>query len=165
MLEKETRNRQFRHKPELAIFFDFIGNLSVKMEENPHTILTMTWESSHESHRINVILVTTFQEGVSDPREVFYMEEELIVLIDKVRDLINENKLTEAKEEAAQAMSKYPHDPVPHNLMGIALVRQGKQVDAMKHFRAAWALDSTYIPARENLNRFGTFSVVKTPVY
>ncbi|MPN31218.1 hypothetical protein SDC9_178692 [bioreactor metagenome] len=27
----------------------------------------------------------------------------------------------------------------------------------MKHFRAAWALDPTYIPARQNLDCYGTF--------
>ena len=28
---------------------------------------------------------------------------------------------------------------------------------AMKHFRAAWALDPAYLPARQNLDTFGTF--------
>ncbi len=27
----------------------------------------------------------------------------------------------------------------------------------MKHFRAAWALDPTYLPASHNLNTYGTF--------
>lgn len=27
----------------------------------------------------------------------------------------------------------------------------------MKHFRAAWALDPSYLPAKHNLNTYGTF--------
>lgn len=27
----------------------------------------------------------------------------------------------------------------------------------MKHFRAAWCLDSTYLPARENISNFSSF--------
>jgi lipoprotein NlpI len=55
------------------------------------------------------------------------------------------------------AMSKYPHSPQPHNLIGVLLVKEGNHAQAMKHFRAAWALDPTFIPARWNLENFGTF--------
>lgn len=55
------------------------------------------------------------------------------------------------------AMAKYPHAPEPHNLIGIVLEKQGDHPMAMKHFRAAWALDPHYLPARQNLENFGTF--------
>lgn len=54
-------------------------------------------------------------------------------------------------------MRDYPHAPHPHNLMGILLEKQGNHLSAMKHFRAAWALDPTYLPCRINLDRYGSF--------
>ena len=54
-------------------------------------------------------------------------------------------------------MKKFPHAPHPHNLIGLLLELQGDHPAAMKHFRAAWALDPAYVPARYNLDHFGTF--------
>lgn len=56
-----------------------------------------------------------------------------------------------------QAMERHPHAPQPHNLMGIILEKVGDHSTAMKHFRAAWALDPTYLPATHNLNMYGAF--------
>ena len=56
-----------------------------------------------------------------------------------------------------EAMGKFPNAPEPHNLLGIVLEKEGNHADAMKHFRAAYALDPTYIPARQNLETYGTF--------
>lgn len=56
-----------------------------------------------------------------------------------------------------EAMGKYPHAPEPHNLFGIVLEKEGDHVNAMKHFRAAYALDPTCRPARQNLELYGTF--------
>ena len=55
----------------------------------------------------------------------------------------------------AAAMAHHPDAPEPHNLMGLVLEHQGKHTSAMKHFRAALALDPTYRPARENLEKYG----------
>ena len=35
--------------------------------------------------------------------------------------------------------------------------KEGDHPGAMKHFRAAYALDPTYLPARQNLDHYGTF--------
>ena len=36
----------------------------------------------------------------------------------------------------------------------------------MKHFRAAWALDPSYVPARINMERYGSFSfTMPRPAY
>ena len=56
-----------------------------------------------------------------------------------------------------EAMAQYPHAPEPHNLIGVLLEKMGDHKLAMKHFRAAWALDPSYAPARQNLECFGTF--------
>lgn len=85
-------------------------------------------------------------------------EKELFELCDTVRKLVAQNKFIECKVPIQDAMAKYPHAPQPHNLIGIVLEMEGDHMTAMNHFRAAWALDSTYIPARFNMKRFGSFS-------
>ena len=46
-----------------------------------------------------------------------------------------------------KAMGEFSNAPQPHNLFGIVLEKEGDHVLAMKHFRAAYALDPTYTPA------------------
>ena len=79
---------------------------------------------------------------------------ELITLCNTVRELICMRKLHKSEELIRQAMAKYPHAPEPHNLMGIQLENKDDHLLAMKHFRAAWALDPTYLPARYNLEQY-----------
>ena len=83
-----------------------------------------------------------------------------------IRALVAQRHFSEAEDEAAQAMTAAPHDAQPHNLMGIIAESRNDHVQAMKHFRAAWALDPTYRPARINMERYGSFSGQMTrPVY
>ncbi|MDD3253589.1 MAG: hypothetical protein PHV18_13650 [Lachnospiraceae bacterium] len=82
---------------------------------------------------------------------------ELNALCSKVRALVGVGNYQVCTSMIVSAMSKYPHAPQPHNLFGVLLEKQGDHVTAMKHFRAAWALDATYLPARQNLDCFGTF--------
>lgn len=63
------------------------------------------------------------------------------------------------------AMNRYPHAPEPHNLIGILLEMEGDHTKAMKHFRAALALDPTFLAARQNLESFGTFYSKGTYAY
>ena len=84
----------------------------------------------------------------------------------RVRALVAQRHFSEAEDEAAQAMAAAPHDAQPHNLMGIIAESRNDHVQAMKHFRAAWALDPTYRPARINMERYGSFSrQMPRPVY
>ena len=83
-----------------------------------------------------------------------------------IRALVAQRHFSEAEDEAAQAMAAAPHDAQPHNLMGIIAESRNDHVQAMKHFRAAWALDPTYRPARINMERYGSFSgQMPRPVY
>lgn len=82
---------------------------------------------------------------------------ELNQLCKTVKILVSEENYESSIELICRAMGKYPHAPHPHNLFGIILEKSGKHADAMKHFRAAWALDPTYLPATHNLNTYGTF--------
>lgn len=90
---------------------------------------------------------------------------ELSVLTSTVRELIGQKKYQECWQLIKEAMKEHPHAPEPHNLVGILLEHEGDHLTAMKHFRAAWALDPTYIPVRYNLEHFGTFFTTGKEVY
>lgn len=82
---------------------------------------------------------------------------ELEQLCKSARTFILEGAYDVCMEQICKAMEQYPDAPHPHNLLGILLEKKGMHAAAMKHFRAAWALDPTYLPARQNLTTYGTF--------
>lgn len=82
---------------------------------------------------------------------------EIDELCNSVRHLVNNERYEESIKIICEAMKKYPHAPQPHNLLGIVLEKKDDHLTAMKHFRAALALDPTYIPTSHNLNVYGTF--------
>lgn len=82
---------------------------------------------------------------------------ELKQLCTSVRAFVIDGAYEACMKPICQAMQQYPHAPEPHNLLGIILEKTGDHLTAMKHFRAAWALDPTYLPANHNLNTYGTF--------
>ena len=83
--------------------------------------------------------------------------QELTLLCGTVRALLKHSEFEECTILITDAMGKHPHAPEPHNLFGVLLERQCDHLAAMKHFRAACALDPTYVPARCNLNNYGSF--------
>ena len=82
---------------------------------------------------------------------------DLQTLCSTVRDLCDAQETEECRSLICRAMGKYPDAAQPHNLLGIVLAMEGDPLGAMKHFRAAWALDPAYQPANQNLNTLGTF--------
>ena len=48
---------------------------------------------------------------------------------------------------------EHPDAPEPHNLLGIWFELKGNEDKAHRHYRAACALDPTFMPARKNLER------------
>ena len=82
---------------------------------------------------------------------------ELDVLCSSVKALAVNGEYETCFKMAYAAMENYPHAPHPHNLAGILLEKTGDHLGAMKHFRAAWALDPAYRPANVNLQTYGTF--------
>lgn len=86
------------------------------------------------------------------------MDKDLLELCSNAKIMIRNRKLNTAENVIADNMHKFPHSPVPHNLMGIILECKNDRTEAMRHFRAAYALDPTYIPARYNLERYGQFN-------
>lgn len=75
-----------------------------------------------------------------------------------VRRLVAEGDFKGCERLIYKAMEEYPHAPHPHNLLGIVLEKTGEHSLAMRHFRAAWALDPAYRPANHNLENYGTFN-------
>ena len=89
--------------------------------------------------------------------EICENKNDLNTLCVMVRELIGIQEYQKCESLICSAMGKYPHAPEPHNLIGILLEKRGDHLTAMKHFRAAWAIDPTYIPARQNLDYYGEF--------
>lgn len=99
---------------------------------------------------------------MAEMRDRDYSEIQMLQeLCGSARKLVGEYRLDECERMVCEAMMNCPHAAEPHNLMGIILEKKGYHVAAMKHFRAASALDPTYVPARENMERFGSFSTDK----
>ncbi len=92
-------------------------------------------------------------------------EQDLRELCCTVRTLVMNGEYKKCTSMICKAMGEYPHNPEPHNLLGIVLEHTGDHCSAMKHFRAAWALDPTYAPASQNLNNYGTFYSTGTCAY
>ena len=82
---------------------------------------------------------------------------QLQALCDGVRKYAKAHDYQKCVEMICEAMGKFPNAPQPHNLLGIVMEKEGDHAGAMKHFRAAYALDPAYIPARQNLDYYGTF--------
>lgn len=82
---------------------------------------------------------------------------ELDELCSFVKDKLYTAEFDLCYQKICESMMKYPHAPHPHNLLGLILEFEGDHAGAMNHFRAAYALDATYLPARYNLETYGTF--------
>jgi tetratricopeptide (TPR) repeat protein len=85
------------------------------------------------------------------------VQQELNALCMNIRHFIEHKEYEKSEMLIKEFMGKYHHAPEPHNLLGLVLEAQGDHLTAMKHFRAAYALDPTYLPAQHNLDHFGTF--------
>ena len=93
------------------------------------------------------------------------MEEELSGLIAQAKAMIDGSAFGECEALLSAAMFQNPHSAVPHNLMGLLLEKEQKHEDAMKHFRAANALDPSYAPARWNLEGYAEFYKARVDAY
>ena len=95
--------------------------------------------------------MNTMKEQMINTKEI--MEER------ELRQLCFQHDFIKAEKMAALAMEKYPDAAQPHNLYGAILEMTDQHVSAMKHFRAALALDPTYEPASYNLEQYGTLTL------
>ena len=79
----------------------------------------------------------------------------------KVKKYIEEKDWDSCMELIPRYMERYPNSAVPHNLLGIVLESQGHHPDAMRHFRAAWTLDPTFLPASQNIDAYSLYDSEK----
>lgn len=86
-----------------------------------------------------------------------FQHEEMIKLVATVRVLIDDENYQECEELVLDALRFFPHSPQPHNLLGMIFELTSQHDLAMKHFRAAYSLDPTYLPARHNMELYGNF--------
>lgn len=86
-------------------------------------------------------------------------------LAEKCRQLISQRKYGQCQKEIEAAMAENPHDAVPHNLMGILMEKETDHILAMRHFRAAYALDPSYVPARYNMEQYGQMYPTGKPAF
>jgi Flp pilus assembly protein TadD len=93
------------------------------------------------------------------------MIEELGELIASAKELIDRREFDACEALLSTAMFQSPHSAVPHNLMGLLLEHKRRHEDAMKHFRAANALDPAYGPSRWNLEGFSEFYRTRKEAY
>lgn len=75
----------------------------------------------------------------------------------KAKTLIENGRFDECRKMLTPLFSQYPDYAEPQNLYGLLLEAKRDHVGAMKHFRAACALDPSYLPSRVNMEYFGTF--------
>ena len=84
--------------------------------------------------------------------------------IDYIReatDDIHNHEFEKSYKAIINAINIDPNAPEPHNLLGIWYEVKNNNDLARKHYRAAYALDPTYKPASENLERVCTYFVSK----
>lgn len=89
--------------------------------------------------------------------KLFDAESDLKNLCRVIRNYVREQKWEECERLIPKYMELYPDSAVPHNLRGIVLEKRGRHPEAMKHFRAAVALDASFVPANFNMERYSSF--------
>ena len=95
-----------------------------------------------------------------------YDPKQMQALTARMRVLVQEKHMCEAEAAAAKTMAYAPHETQLHNLIGIIMERENDHIQAMKHFRTAMALDPKFVPARINMERYGSFSfTMPRPAY
>lgn len=97
------------------------------------------------------------KEEVREFGKILDTEEDLRNLCRVIRNYVYEQRWEECDRLIPKYMELYPHSAVPHNLMGIVLEKRGRHAEAMKHFRAAGALDASYMPASFNMDIYSSF--------
>lgn len=93
------------------------------------------------------------------------LQPELTELCHTAKEMIRDHRYEECRHMLYRAMEEHPDSAEPHNLLGLLLEEEADHPAAMRHFRAAGALDPTYRPAQLNLDVFGSFPHRGSGVY
>jgi DNA-binding response OmpR family regulator len=74
-------------------------------------------------------------------------------LIELTKRHISDRSFAAARETVRKATGADPTQPEAYNLLGVLMEIKGAWLEAQKFYRAALEIDSTFKPARENLER------------
>lgn len=81
-------------------------------------------------------------------------------------EMLRKREMKKAYELIIEAMSLAPSAPEPHNLLGIMFDINENEDGARRHFRAAIALEPSYVPAAKNLEQLcRVFRLVEKTAY
>lgn len=97
------------------------------------------------------------EENVMEETTRSEQNDALEMLCEQAKHMVLSGNIDGCYEMICHFMGKYPNAPHLHNLLGILSEKKGRHAEAMKHFRAALALDPTYSPASQNLDTYGSF--------
>ena len=86
-------------------------------------------------------------------------EKNLRELCIKVKRCCKKHDYITGEKIVMNAMGQYPDAAQPHNFYGVLLEKTGQHTAAMRHFRAALALNPSYRPANYNLEQYGQLRV------
>ncbi len=84
----------------------------------------------------------------------------LCVNIKHIIESNDSNKYQLAANMISRSMAEYPDSAKPHNLMGILKELTGDHAGAMKHFRAAYALDPQDQAVKHNFEILCSFNTL-----
>lgn len=73
--------------------------------------------------------------------------------VEFAKGCISARHVAEAVPHLKRAIALDPHNPEPYNLMGLVEEIRGELLEALKMYRAALAVDPSYRPAIDNLER------------
>lgn len=78
---------------------------------------------------------------------------EMVTKMNQLIQRLRKSELQEAYSDIMIMLLEYPNCAEPHNLLGIWYELHGNYELAKKHYRAGYALDPSYLPASNNLER------------
>lgn len=110
-------------------------------------------------------IINCFQKGIMDfitkpftPEEIKNAAKEMLKkridikeTAQYVKGLIQQHAFSEAEKYLSAIFSSYPSSPIPHYLMGLKYLKEGKNHNALRHFKASLALDESYEPAKKQI--------------
>ena len=79
------------------------------------------------------------------------------ILLARAIEYLQNKDFPNAESSIINAMCLNAEAAAPHNLLGILMELRGDECHAERHYRAAYALEPNYEPARRNLDRMVNF--------
>ncbi len=105
-----------------------------------------------ELDEIRVVITRTLAEKPP------WTEKQLQRCLETIRDYLRKSHFAEARSLVQMALNANPDRAEIYNLLGVLLEAEGQTRSAQKIYRASLAIEPTYQPAAENLDRVSSSS-------